>query len=146
MGRAAAIAAVIAMSLPAPAVGAGKALTDMVSVIDGDSVMVGETEVRLHGVDAPEAHERCFVSGRRVPCGAMATAELERLAGGRIVECEQVDTDRYGRVVAVCRLNGTDIGEAMVRSGWATAFIRYSKAYVPAEAEARAARRGLWGQ
>jgi endonuclease YncB( thermonuclease family) len=32
----------------------------------------------------------------------------------------------------------------MVRNGWAVAYRRFSEAYVGAEAEARAARRGIW--
>ena len=58
--------------------------------------------------------------------------------------CERRDTDRYGRMVAVCRAGTVDIGEQMVAEGWAVAFVRYSAAYVGQEAEARQARRGLW--
>ena len=37
-----------------------------------------------------------------------------------------------------------DVGGWLVEQGWALAFRRYGKQYVPVEARARAARRGLW--
>lgn len=117
-----------------------------VTVVDGDSIMVDAVEVRLHGVDAPEGRDRCFVSGRTVKCGAMALAELEKIAGGKNVTCKQVDTDRYKRAVAICETGNKDIGEALVRSGWALAYRKYSTRYVSAENEAKAAGRGLWGR
>ena len=52
--------------------------------------------------------------------------------------------DRYGRSVATCSLGGTDLNRWMVFSGWALAYRQYSVAYVEAEAEAQAARLGVW--
>jgi endonuclease YncB( thermonuclease family) len=55
--------------------------------------------------------------------------------------------DRPGpvsRTLAVCRVAGQDLGEWMVRNGWALAYRRYSTAYVPAEEAARARRLHLW--
>jgi hypothetical protein len=52
--------------------------------------------------------------------------------------------DAYGRTLADCRIGSEDLNAWMVREGWALAFIRYSKTYVPDEAAARGARRGLW--
>jgi endonuclease YncB( thermonuclease family) len=43
--------------------------------------------------------------------------------------------DRYGRTVARCRADGRDLGTKMVRAGMALAFVRYSSAYVQAEAQ-----------
>jgi hypothetical protein len=37
-----------------------------------------------------------------------------------------------------------DVGDALVASGWATAYRRYGEDYVPSEARARAARVGIW--
>ena len=63
---------------------------------------------------------------------------------GRSVACEERDRDRYGRVVAVCRYGGQDVNAWLVREGWAIAYRRYSMAYVGAEADAKAAKRGVW--
>jgi endonuclease YncB( thermonuclease family) len=51
--------------------------------------------------------------------------------------------DRYGRTVAVCRVNGHDIGAAMVRRGQAWAYIKYSSQYVGEETLAKAERLGV---
>ena len=113
-------------------------------VADGDTLRVGAVRVRLSGVDAPELSQRCGPDGRKVACGAMAAEWLRKRVEGRSVSCGTVDTDRYGRAVAVCRLGGADVGAALVEAGWATAYRRYSMAYVGQEDRAREARRGIW--
>ena len=64
--------------------------------------------------------------------------------GGRPVSCEELDRDRYRRVVAKCAVDGVDIGEWMVSQGWAVAYYFYSYDYSRAEQRARSARRGMW--
>ncbi|WP_414643572.1 thermonuclease family protein [Brevundimonas sp.] len=95
-------------------------------------------------MDAPEGSQTCDVSGSPVRCGQRAALVLSDLLGHRPVVCEPLDTDRYGRTVARCLSGGRDIAQFMVAEGWATAYRRYSMDYVGAEAEARAARRGVW--
>ena len=51
--------------------------------------------------------------------------------------------DRYGRMVAICRASGEDLGAIMVREGFAWAFTRYSVDYVDQQEEARRANRGV---
>jgi endonuclease YncB( thermonuclease family) len=113
-------------------------------VIDGDSLTVGGAEVRLFGVDAPELSQTCFDNASRVACGAMAKDMLESMIGGGALTCFGKGTDTYGRVVALCRTSGVDIGGAMVAAGWATAFHRYGDDYTAAEMRARAQRTGIW--
>lgn len=120
------------------------AISGTAHVVDGDTLRVGATRVRLSGVDAPELSQRCGSNGRKVECGATAAEWLRRRVEGRPITCEQVDTDRYGRPVAICRMRGEDIGSAIVEAGWATSYRRYSMAYGGQEARARAARRGIW--
>lgn len=111
-------------------------------VLDGDTIEVGSVRVRLWGVDAPEGKQTCLEGSRRWPCGRRATQALARRIDGRSVVCEERDRD--GRVVAVCRHNGTNVNAWLVREGWALAFRRYTRAYVEEESAALAARRGLW--
>ena len=116
------------------------------SVIDGDTIEVHGERIRLTGIDAPESSQNCTdASGRLWPCGRRAAFALADLVGAAPVECEQIDRDRYGRMVAICvREDGTDLSRWMVREGYAIAFRRYSTAYVAEESEARQARKGVW--
>jgi endonuclease YncB( thermonuclease family) len=113
-------------------------------ITDGDSFELGATRVRLFGVDAPEGRQSCTRAGRSWACGNEAARKLKSLIGDRPVTCTKRDVDSYGRTVAVCRSGATDLGAEMVRSGFATAYRRYSNDYVDEENEARTARRGIW--
>jgi endonuclease YncB( thermonuclease family) len=113
-------------------------------VIDGDTIEIAGARVRLHGIDAPELHQRCSDADADTPCGEISRDALRELAEGREAVCEGRDRDRYRRLVAVCRVAGQDLGRAMVRAGQAVAFTRYSLDYVPDEDAARAAKRGIW--
>ena len=132
------------MALTVPSMAAAQVIEGPAQVIDGDSLRVAGTEVRLFGVDAPEFSQACYSNGSAIACGAMAKDVLAGLIGGAILTCQPRDTDTYGRIVATCRTSGVDVGEALVESGWATAFRRYGNDYVPAETRARAARAGIW--
>ena len=81
---------------------------------------------------------------KTVRCGVIAGDAMRDLITGATVTCMQQDIDRYGRVVAICYADGFDIGKNMVHTGWAIAYRRYSKKYVPIEDKARAAKRGMW--
>jgi endonuclease YncB( thermonuclease family) len=111
-----------------------------VTVIDGDTLQIGNERMRLHGIDAPESQQRC-VDGWQA--GQAATRALSGLVSGGAPSCERITTDRYGRTVAICRVNGQDIGAAMVRSGQAWAYIKYSSQYMGEERLAKAERLGV---
>jgi len=116
-----------------------------VKVLDGDSLRRGETEIRLSGIDAPEYQQSCKdENGRDWACGREAMKALRQLVGGRDVACEIRDEDRYGRLVSQCRAGATDLNREMIRQGWAVRFGGSGLIYAPLEAEARAARRGIW--
>lgn len=138
-----ALAILIALTTPA----LGQAIAGPARVVDGDTLEVSGAHVRLEGIDAPERGQTCRrgPAGEGYRCGLAASAALARLIAGRPVRCGPTGTDRYGRTLAVCWAGQTDIGAALVRSGWALAYVRYSTRYVGEEAEARAAGRGMWG-
>jgi len=96
-------------------------------VIDGDTLAIGETRVRLFGIDAPERGQPCRAGG---DCGARAQAHLDELIAGRAVSCREEDVDRYGRVVATCYAGETELNRAMVRAGHALPYVEFSRRYV----------------
>ena len=121
-----------------------QAPTPPVRVIDGDTVAIGDTHVRIGGIDAPESAQRCAAAQGRWACGQEATRALRTRIAGKTLECEALDRDRYGRVIGRCTAGGEDIGQWMVREGWALAYRAYSTRYASDEAAARQAKRGVW--
>lgn len=112
--------------------------------IDGDSLRVGNTEIRLFGIDAPEWDQTCQRAGKAWACGQAAAEQLSKLVTGKDVRCVAVDKDDHGRTVARCTVGGMDVNRTMVALGYAVAFRRYSSDYVSAEASAKANKRGIW--
>ena len=95
-------------------------------------------------VTAPERGQGCQAESKLWTCGDLARLMLEDKISGRSVVCEEKDQDRYGRIVAVCRSAGEDLNAWMVSRGWVLAYRRYAQDYVDEEADAKAARRGVW--
>ncbi|MFC3529497.1 thermonuclease family protein [Paracoccus mangrovi] len=120
-------------------------LQGVASVIDGDTIEIHGTRIRLNGIDAPESGQRCQnARGTAWRCGQQAALALSDRIGRRQVNCQQTDTDRYGRVVADCFAGGENLNRWMVREGWAVAYRQYSTAYIAAEDDARTGQRGIW--
>lgn len=112
-------------------------------MIDGDTLEVAGQVVRIYGMDAPELAQECELEGRAYACGRVAKEALAALTAGPVA-CSGRKRGKYGRPIAICSSGGLELGAMMVASGWALAYRKYSTAYVGLEAEARAARRGLW--
>jgi endonuclease YncB( thermonuclease family) len=114
-------------------------------VIDGDTLEIGNTRIRLEGIDAPEGDQACARAGGGTwPCGPAASSELQRLIGRASLRCEGRGLDKYGRLLAICFNGATDINAEMVKRGYAWAFVKYSKTYVAEEADARGRSAGVW--
>ncbi|QYC11509.1 thermonuclease family protein [Brevundimonas nasdae] len=124
---------------------------------DGDSgrcrLQSGETQrVRLQGIDAAEVspYTRCrqrptiwACSAAARPWGPRATVRARELASQGAV-CTVLDTDRYGRHVATCRVSAGDLGGILVREGLAISDPGYANPYGDEQAEAQRRRRGYW--
>ena len=120
-------------------------ITGKPRVVDGDTIHIGDTKIRLHGIDAPEIKQTCRTSkGKEQMCGVLAKQALERLVKGQDVTCKGDTRDRYKRLIAVCYVGQLNINEQMVADGWALAYRRYSTDYVRAETLAKSRREGMW--
>ena len=60
-------------------------------------------------------------------CGHDSTVALHDKIGKKPVRRDELDKDRYGRIVAKCFFAGEDINEWLVLQGWAVAYVRYSR-------------------
>lgn len=94
----AALTALILGSIPVALAGD---LTGQASVIDGDTLEIHGTRIRLWGVDAPESSQLCR-GDDSLPyrCGAKAANDLDAFIARRPVSCLSVTLDQYGRTVA----------------------------------------------
>ncbi len=117
-----------------------------VRVIDGDTIDVGQTRIRLHGIDAPERGQPCStLTGQNWACGDWVTRQMRDGFGGAEARCAVLDIDRYGRTVARCMVNGTDMARKAVQQGWAYAYRKYSMDYDLDEKAAFRADVGIHG-
>jgi len=118
-------------------------LSGSARVIDGDTLEVSGQRVRLHGIDAPETGQLCELHGEPWPCGRAATDLLRELNGDEAEECRSLGRDRYGRLIAKCKVDWLDLGAEMVTRGMAVAYLRYSQDYLRNYQEARGRGNGI---
>ena len=115
----------------------------VVGVSDGDTLTLltaekQQVKVRLGEIDTPES---------RQPYGQRAKQALSDLAYNKEARVVVQDTDRYGRTVGRVYVGGVDVNAELVKQGAAWVYRQYLKdqSLLALEAEAKAAKRGLWG-
>lgn len=122
----------------------------VVSVADGDTITILDAtnqqhKIRFNGIDAPEK-DQAF--------GQAAKQNLASLVFGKDVVVQWSKRDKYGRTVGTVFVGSTNANLEQLRGGFAWFYRQYisdipaanRSIYERAEAEARAARRGLWSQ
>jgi len=110
-------------------------------VADGDTFDIGDTAVRLCGIDAPEKGEAGYMK---------ASAALKALVEGKTVRCVQVGDGTvcdgrskptsYDRIVAQCFVGDQDIAASLVAAGVACDWTRFSGGYYSQGSESRCDR------
>jgi endonuclease YncB( thermonuclease family) len=121
-------------------------LSGQTTVIDGDTLEIHGTRIRLWGIDAPESSQLCRgEDSLQYRCGAKAANDLDAFIAARPVNCVPVSLDRYGRTVASCSVDGVDLAQWLVSNGLALDWPQYSKGkYAKAQHAAEHAGTGIW--
>lgn len=114
----------------------------VVGISDGDTFTCltaekKQVKVRLAEIDTPEKAQ---------PYGQNSRQALANLVFQKPVRLDVVSKDRYGRTIARVDQAGHDVNRELVSLGAAWVYRQYNrdKSLLAVEAEARAARRGMW--
>lgn len=114
-------------------------------IIDGDTLKINDTKIRLVGVDAPEISQKCKIHGHIENCGEIVKLRLVQATSNEIITCYNHGKDFYGRVLAECYINDININKWLLREGLAVYY--YSKdfkSYKILESLAKQEKLGLW--
>jgi micrococcal nuclease len=121
--------------------------------IDGDTIVVDidgvEYRVRYIGIDTPET----VAPDQPIECYGKEASERNReLVEGKTVGLEKdvSETDQFGRLLRYVWIGETMVNATLVADGYALAStyppdVKNSDLFASLQAEAREARRGLWG-
>lgn len=125
-------------------------LSGAARVIDGDTLDVAGSRIRIGGIDAPEMSETCIdAQGKRWQCGVWATDVTRKLLAQRTVRCIDLGKRSHARIVGRCYLGGRDLAVVLIEVGAVRPCARFARAqgreaeYLAAERVAVAARAGL---
>ena len=125
-------------------------------IVDGDTIHINNYKFRLEGIDAPEMKQQCKKESLKISsiigftfykdyyCGKVSKEKLISKIRGSRIKCIFTTKDRYKRYIATCFKEKTNLNQWMVRNGYAIAYQRYSKKYVPDEDFAKQNKLGLW--
>jgi endonuclease YncB( thermonuclease family) len=114
----------------------------VVAVSDGDTLTLlvdhRQLKIRLAEIDTPE---------RGQPYGSKAKEALSQMVFGKRAQVVATGRDRYGRIVGRVYVGDVDVNAELVQRGAAWVYRQYAKdqGLFALEAEARSAKRGLWG-
>ncbi len=119
---------------------------EVVGITDGDTITVlnsktlKDVKIRLYGIDTPE---------RGQAFSKRAKQFTSKLVYGKVVEVEVMDTDRYGRTVAMIYADKNLLNEELVKAGLAWVYYQYCHeiichAWADYQFAARLDKRGLW--
>lgn len=113
-----------------------------IRIVDGDTfdLLTKDKKViriRMAGIDAPERKQDYYQSAKNTLSGFIFSRDVEFVRTGY---------DRNKRTIAMVFCDGKNINLAMIKSGQAWHYTRYSAdtSFANAERQARLEKRGLW--
>ena len=115
-----------------------------VTVVDGDTIKLGDVKIRFSGIDAPEINQTCVASEGKVACGEISRNILITKVTNNKISCTDEGKDFYGRVLGECFVNGESLSRYLVREGFAFAYRKYSDKFILDEEYAKSNRFGMW--
>lgn len=124
-----------------------KEFDGIAKVIDGDSIKVGQNEVRLLGIDAPEYKQTCFNKNQKeYDCGKISSHFLRKLAHNKHVKCIYYEKDVYNRFLSKCFLGKVSLNKELVKNGMAVIydFTTSSQEMNHLELAAKKQKIGIW--
>ncbi|WP_312620074.1 thermonuclease family protein [Agrobacterium pusense] len=126
---------VVIVNAPEPIHQAPVILQGRCWVVDGDTIVIDKTHIRIAGIDAPELDH---------PFGKQSKWALVQLCKGQTVTAHIRPELSYDRVVAECYLSdGRDLAAELVRAGMALDWPKFSGGKYR-HLETSDARRKLW--
>ena len=124
----------------------GAGIEGKARAIDGDTIAI---DFRLLGADAFERKQWCEMASGCAPCGKAAQDFAARFLARGPATLRLTGQSSYGRPVAIAEVAGQDLGEAMIRAGYAVPrphFLAHDSdrraRYEAAFAEAKTAKAG----
>jgi endonuclease YncB( thermonuclease family) len=115
-----------------------------IKIVDGDTIHLDGEKFRFTGIDTPELKQSCLKDGVKDLCGVTAKQILIGKIGNNNVKCISEGKDQYKRILAECFVNNESLSSYLVRSGYAFAYRKYSKNFIPDEDYARINKLGMW--
>lgn len=114
---------------------------EVVGIMDGDTITVlnsktiKDVKIRLYGIDCPEKGQ--------------AFGKRAKQFTSKVVEVKVMDTDRYGRTVALVAVNKQILNEELLKAGYAWVYYQYCHemichAWADYQFAAKLDKRGLW--
>ena len=118
--------------------------SQIIKIVDGDTIHLNGKKIRFTGIDTPELKQTCVKAGVSDPCGITARQILIDKIGNNTVECIVEGQDQYKRSLAECFVNKESLSSYLVRKGYAFAYRKYSKKFIVDEDYARINKIGMW--
>ncbi|MEZ5816033.1 MAG: thermonuclease family protein [Hyphomicrobiaceae bacterium] len=137
------------ISLPDLPFSRSETISGKARVLSTNIVRIGNRKVRLEGIEVPDLNQRCLKAGARHggrtwACGQDAREAAQGLINGRQLSCRVASGGEVEVVLGRCTAKGTDVAEALVKSGYAFDQSGLMSSYGAAESAAKAAKAGIW--